>query len=373
MPVTPLRSAESTSSSIRAACACVAQVVAEALEVEAELLGVAAQVAGSQLVLVVEQQVVHLPERALGGRRLGGLGGELGVRVDVGERQVAPDVADVAEVGEQLADDRLGPAAVGALEVAVLDHASPAPRPGRGGGRARDRPATARSTSGSERPSRARIARRGGQQRGDAEDQPGEGRGAERGARARRASPPRSSAPSKARVAISRETVKPIPAIVPPPAVGRPADRRAQPAPAQPRHQPGDAGDADRLAEHVAEEDPERDRRGEGPRRGSRRRSRCRRWPARTAARSRSSSTGGRAAAAGRSARPPRRRPARAERASSGVGCSRNARKRSGRPLQLAAARRVGAGDQADGEAEDDGIDARLEQRHPGRRGEQPT
>ena len=70
---------------------------------------------------MVEQQVVHLPERALRGGRLGGLGGELGVRVDVGERQVAPDVADVAEVGEQLADDRLGPAAVGALEVAVLD------------------------------------------------------------------------------------------------------------------------------------------------------------------------------------------------------------------------------------------------------------
>ena len=53
--------------------------------------------------------------------RLGRLGGELGVRVDVVERQVAPDVADVAEVGQQLADDRLGPAAVRALEVAVLD------------------------------------------------------------------------------------------------------------------------------------------------------------------------------------------------------------------------------------------------------------
>ena len=32
-----------------------------------------------------------------------------------------PDVADVAEVAQQLADDRLGPAAVRALEVAVLD------------------------------------------------------------------------------------------------------------------------------------------------------------------------------------------------------------------------------------------------------------
>ena len=70
---------------------------------------------------MVEQQVVHLPERPLGGGRLDGLGGELRVRVDVGEGQVTPDVADVAEVGEQLAQDRLGPAAVRALEVPVLD------------------------------------------------------------------------------------------------------------------------------------------------------------------------------------------------------------------------------------------------------------
>ena len=72
---------------------------------------------------MVEQQVVHLPERALLGGRLGRLGGELRVRVDVVQRQVPPDVADVAEVGEQLAHDRLGPAAVRALEVAVLDDA----------------------------------------------------------------------------------------------------------------------------------------------------------------------------------------------------------------------------------------------------------
>ena len=35
--------------------------------------------------------------------------------------QVPPDVADVAEVAQQLADDRLGLPAVGAFEVAVLD------------------------------------------------------------------------------------------------------------------------------------------------------------------------------------------------------------------------------------------------------------
>ena len=41
--------------------------------------------------------------------------------VDVGERQVAPDVADVGEIAEQLAHDRLGAPAVGTLEVPVLD------------------------------------------------------------------------------------------------------------------------------------------------------------------------------------------------------------------------------------------------------------
>ena len=41
--------------------------------------------------------------------------------MDVGQRQVAPHEAQVARVGEQLADDRLGLAAVGALEVAELD------------------------------------------------------------------------------------------------------------------------------------------------------------------------------------------------------------------------------------------------------------
>ena len=35
---------------------------------------------------------------------------------------MTPDVADVGEVAEQLANDRLGPPAIGALEVAVLDH-----------------------------------------------------------------------------------------------------------------------------------------------------------------------------------------------------------------------------------------------------------
>ena len=78
--------------------------------------------AGRERVLVAEQPVVHLPERALGARGLGRLGGDLRVRVHVGQRQVAEDVAQlVAEVVEQLGDDRRRVPAVRALEVAVLE------------------------------------------------------------------------------------------------------------------------------------------------------------------------------------------------------------------------------------------------------------
>ena len=65
---------------------------------------------------------MHLPESPLVGRRLRGFRGELSVRVDVVERQVPPDVADVAEVTQKLPHDRLRLPAVRALEVAVLDH-----------------------------------------------------------------------------------------------------------------------------------------------------------------------------------------------------------------------------------------------------------
>ena len=70
---------------------------------------------------MVEQEIVHLPEGALLGRGLGGFGGQLGVHVDVVQRQVPPDVAHVAELAEELADDRFGHPAVRTFEVAVLD------------------------------------------------------------------------------------------------------------------------------------------------------------------------------------------------------------------------------------------------------------
>ena len=99
-----------------------AQMVGEPLDVEPELVGVANEVRGSQRVLMLEQQVVHRPERALGGGGLGGLGGELGVGVHVAQGQVPPDVPHVGEVAQQLAHRRFRPAAVRTLEVAVLHH-----------------------------------------------------------------------------------------------------------------------------------------------------------------------------------------------------------------------------------------------------------
>ena len=162
-----------------------------------------------------------------------------------------------------------------------------------------------------------------------------------------------------------------MPAIAPPPATAaQPTGGRSRPrlslvtsqaTPAIPTGLPSD----------VADEDPERDRRGVRAREEARRRSRCRRWRARRAARSRSSSTGGRAAAAARSARSPppaRRGPSGRAPASAARGSSR---KRSRRPLEVAAGGRVGVGEQAHRQADDDRVDAGLEQRHPGGDAEQ--
>jgi hypothetical protein len=97
------------------------EVVRETLGVESELLDVTDQIVPLERVLVVEQKIVHLPEGALRGGGLRGFRGLLRVWVDVVQRQVPPHVLDVAEVGEELADDRLCLATVRALEVAILD------------------------------------------------------------------------------------------------------------------------------------------------------------------------------------------------------------------------------------------------------------
>src|ERR1700686_5475578 len=76
----------------------------------------------AQLALMLEQDVVHLPEAALRGGSLRGLSGDLRVWGHFVERQVAPDVAHfITERGQQLADDSLRLSAVRALEVAVLE------------------------------------------------------------------------------------------------------------------------------------------------------------------------------------------------------------------------------------------------------------
>ena len=105
-------------------------LVFEPVGVEFELVGVAVHVVEVEFALVGHQRVVHLPEGALRRRRLARLRRQLGVRVDVLQRQVAEDVAQAAAVVhvEQFADRRLGAAAVGALEVGVLDQGDGAGR-----------------------------------------------------------------------------------------------------------------------------------------------------------------------------------------------------------------------------------------------------
>ena len=99
-----------------------AELVPEAVDVEVELLGIADEVLRRQSVLVLEEEVVHLPVLSLRGRRLRGLRRELGARVDVRERQVAEDEAQlVTKVGDEVAQDRLGAPAEGTLEISVFD------------------------------------------------------------------------------------------------------------------------------------------------------------------------------------------------------------------------------------------------------------
>src|SRR3954454_23089369 len=100
----------------------VGQLLVEAIEIEAYLLGVAAQLLVAQALLVLVEHVVHLPELALGARRLGRLGGGLGARVLGGDRGGAEHEAQpVAHPRLHFLDDRIRGTAVRALVVAVLD------------------------------------------------------------------------------------------------------------------------------------------------------------------------------------------------------------------------------------------------------------
>ena len=121
------------------------QLGRDAVGVEPELARVLDEVRVVEEAAGGVQRVVHLPEGALGGRGLGGLGRVAGVRVDGLEREVAEGEAQVvAQAVAHAREDRLRGRAVGALEVAVHDELVRAPtgrrgrgRPGRAAGRGR--------------------------------------------------------------------------------------------------------------------------------------------------------------------------------------------------------------------------------------------
>ena len=181
--------------------------------------------------------------------------------MDVVQREMPPDVAQVTEVAEQLADDRLGLAAVGALEIAVLDD--------RHGRLRRPSDVVASGIDGivqvddhvrgsEQRPDPETL----GKQRGRAEDEPGRQRGAQ--CRAEHAELRLLQLRSSEREAGDQQRDGEADAGDGAAARERgPADRRPQPAAAHSRHEPRAAQHAGRLSHDVPDQDPQRDRRAE--------------------------------------------------------------------------------------------------------------
>ena len=83
VPFTPLRTPLRKSSRTRARMRLRRQLAAEPLVVEAELDRIVDQVAIVERVLMLEQRVVHLPERPLRAGRLCGFRRMLRVRMDL--------------------------------------------------------------------------------------------------------------------------------------------------------------------------------------------------------------------------------------------------------------------------------------------------
>ena len=237
------------------------QVVAEAIDVQPEFRGVTQQITEPKIVLARQQQVVHRPERILCGGGLGCLGGELGLRVHIGERQVAPDVADV-RVGQQIAHDGLGPPAVRALEVAELDHCDR--RTGRSadvilrridlGDQILDEPGV------TEQGTRAALRRQHG---GEPVDQPGQGGRDHRCRKCAELGFVQGCAGERARCDEQGDR-EPDPSERAAAEDGRPPDRWSDPAAAEPAHRLRRTDDRDRLAHHVADQHTERDGRRVG-------------------------------------------------------------------------------------------------------------
>ena len=234
----------------------VAQVAAELVGVEPDLRRVPDDVADLKRALVVHQHVVHLPELALDGRRLGGLGGQLRVRVDLGERQVPEDETQLAVLADHPADGGLCLPAVRALEVTVLDegdegvllraadvvalrvdrHRQVGDRGCRAEQRPQPCPRREAVEAAEDQPGEQRRADRAGQ---DAQLGLGELRAAER----QRGDEQRDGEPDPGDRARARDRA--------------PADGRRQALLRDPADQPGRARRADRLADEVADHDAE--------------------------------------------------------------------------------------------------------------------
>ena len=98
------------------------QLFVEALDVEPEVLRVAAEVRSREARLVFVEQVVHLPEPALGGRALGALRGLFGMRVRRRDREVPKHEPEpITQPRLNFLDDGIRRTAVRTLVVAVLD------------------------------------------------------------------------------------------------------------------------------------------------------------------------------------------------------------------------------------------------------------
>ena len=76
------------------------EVLGECIHIETEPFRVPDEVLGGQLILVINQQVVHRPEGSLRRRRLGCLRRQLSPRVHIVQWQMAPYVTQVAEVAQ---------------------------------------------------------------------------------------------------------------------------------------------------------------------------------------------------------------------------------------------------------------------------------
>src|SRR5207253_2461663 len=96
------------------------QLARNTLCIDANLRRVREQIRVLQRILVVKQQVVHLPEMSLRAGRLGCFCRPLGVRVRLREREVSENKSEiVAHVAADALNYRMGAAAVRTFEVTV--------------------------------------------------------------------------------------------------------------------------------------------------------------------------------------------------------------------------------------------------------------